>query len=112
MTENEENLTSLLEDMCDLTIQIQSEINIHLLKDDKMKAKIDERSKEDENKIMKRMNSAIYGFIAAMPLASANYTNLFMQVIAHHSKITGDPTLKNALIRISEKRQNEEIEDE
>ena len=102
MTKNEESLTALLKAMSELTSDIQG---------DKHKQVFDQVEKDNdgpENIMMDKMNRATLGFISQMPLATLNSVNLFMNLIAHHSEITGDKTLVNILRKIQLNNSNEE----
>ena len=106
MPENEEHLTYLLEDMCDLTSQIQEEMSHHLIQHDSVRKQVEKDNNGSENVAIEKMNRAILACVSQMPLATLNSVNLIMMIIAHHSKITGDPTMSRILNEIGSRNSN------
>ena len=108
MTENEESLTALLEAMSELTSDIQGDISYHLIKHKQVFDQVDKDNNGPENIMMEKMNRATLGFVSQMPLATLNSVNLFMNLLAYHSEITGDQTLVNILRKIRLNNSKEE----
>lgn len=112
MPKNEEHLTLLLEGMCVLTCQLQEEMSHQLIQNDAVREQVKKDNDGSENIAIEKMNRAMLGVISQMPLASLNSVNLIMNIIAHHSKITGDPTMSRILKKIGSENATEEIKDE
>ena len=108
MTKNEESHTARLEEMSELTSDIKGDISYHLIKHKQVFDQLEKDNNGTENIMMEKMNKATLGFVSQMPLATLNSVNLFMNLLAYHSEITGDQTLVNILRKIQLNNSKEE----
>jgi len=109
--EKKQVLRELLENMTILTGEIQAQMSCVLLENESIRKKVEALSNQSENDSIEIINNAMYGFISAMPIASLNLTNIFMNVIAHHSKMTGDPTMIGMLKEIGDRIGKENLDE-
>ena len=107
MSPNEDpKLTKLVdtyEEVNQLTSLIQDDIARVLLHDPERREKLSKSLSLSEEQMQHEMNRAVYAFIGAMPLATANHSNLFMHALALHAPITGDPTLTTVMEQVNER---------
>lgn len=104
-------LRELLQNMTILTGEIQAQMSCVLLENKSVRKKVEKLSNQSENDAIEMINNAMYGFISAMPIASLNFTNIFMNTIAHHSKMTGDPTMMDMLQEIGDEIGKENLDE-
>jgi hypothetical protein len=86
-------MIELFKEFNDITSIIQNEMSCCMILDPKVHALLSEDLKGSENNMEIKMNAAVEGFLAAMPLASMNRCNMFCKAIAMHTNITGDHTM-------------------
>lgn len=95
--EHSEKLVHLFKQMVALTSKIQIEISEALLENPANRDDVAKQLQRSENDMQLRVNKAVYAFVGAMPLGSANRQNLFMEALALHANLTGN-TLVHDLI--------------
>lgn len=83
-------LVSMLKEMAEITGSLQHEISDALLQCPLVSADLQKQLKTSESAVQVRLDSAVWAFVGAMPLACANRQNLFMEAIAHLGNHTGD----------------------
>lgn len=110
-TEQLDQLVPLFDQFNEISSQIQAEMAIALLQDPKMREDLSKKSNLSEEAMMKHLNKAIINFIAAMPLAQLNQSNLFLTAMAHHAEITGNPLFSDVIDRIQELNTERTIND-
>lgn len=89
---------------------IQDEINSSLLERPGVKEDLKIQACKPGAQVMERLNTAILGFIGAMPLAHVNDINLVMNMLKMHGNLTGDPIIEQLLIRLKEEREGPQPE--
>lgn len=82
---------------------IQEEISKSLLQNDKIKTDTEAVLNKPDHEITGVLDKAASKFILAMPVASMYGVNLLMNVIEHHSSITGDQTITQVCEKVREK---------
>lgn len=91
-----------------LTGDIQMDMVKALLENPNIKEDFDNQKMKSEEEMQHRINKAVFAFVGAMPLASINGINLFMEAIALHSNLTGNPLMHKIIKRINEINENKE----
>lgn len=73
-----------------------------LLRNPRIKKRFDHDSKQSEEVMQKIIDKAVFAFVGAMPLATINSSNIFLQVMGIHSNLTKDPMMHRILERVNE----------
>ena len=101
-TETVDELVPIFDKFSKISSQIQSEMALALIQDPEIREDLFKKSNMSEEMMMQHLNKAITNFIVAMPLAQLNQSNLFLTVMTHHSKITGNLLFSDVIDRIHE----------
>lgn len=86
---------------------IQSELVEELLNRSGVKEDLAIQSRKPGAQTMESLNTAILGFIGAMPLAQINGINLPMNMLKMHSSLTDDPIIEEIMRRLKVEREGE-----
>jgi hypothetical protein len=100
-TESFEKLTGLFKQLAEITSELQLEISRALVENPVHKADLLKQMKTSENDMQLRVDRAVHGFVRTMPLASMNRQNLFMEALALHSNLTGNPLVHELLEEVN-----------
>lgn len=101
--DNADHLALFVEEMVEVTSQLQAEISVSLLAHKGTRDCFNRNSVKPGNQVLEIINKAVHAFVGVMPLASANNINIFVQAMRFHSILTGDPTIIEIVKKISEK---------
>lgn len=82
---------------------IQEEISKVLIQNPNVKTETEKILKKPDHEITDALDKAASKFILAMPIASMYGVNLMMNVIEHHSSITGNQTITQACEKVRSK---------
>lgn len=97
-----------LDMMVELTFflaSLQEEISVVLAQNEKVRRETEALIKRPDHEIVAALDNAVNRFLLAMPLASLYGVNLIMNVIEHHSNITGNRTITEVCNKVREKMQ-------
>jgi len=96
-----EKLVLMFDKFNHLTSHFQIEMADALLENAPNKKDLEKYAKASEEVMQQRIDKAVYAFVGAMPLASINGINLFMNALALHSNLTGNTTMHDVIEKLN-----------
>jgi wyosine [tRNA(Phe)-imidazoG37] synthetase (radical SAM superfamily) len=96
-----EKLVLMFDKFNHLTSHFQIEMADALLENPPNKKDLEKYAKASEEVMQQRIDKAVYAFVGAMPLASINGINLFMNALALHSNLTGNTTMHDVIEKLN-----------
>jgi hypothetical protein len=105
ITSNSNNLVSLFQQFNDVTGKLQVEMSAALVANEANRIDLCQWLKKPEEAMQHQLNKAVFAFVGAMPLASMNGVNLFMEAMLLHVQLTGDPMIEQVVTKINELEQ-------